>query len=154
MQFRDRGSIVCLVRTSFDAETKTRSVEEVARVLRPELELSDSDRARLTAEELEEFESYRGKEIRSLAIERDYAAHRLPETLELVSGWLSAAPREEALAFCARLQRPFKKLRRQIASLTNTGEAPAKAAKKQLKLAKLRERGDDADSDDGMEGDC
>jgi hypothetical protein len=131
MQITERGNSIKLIRTTYDPKAKAPTSEIVAKVQRPDLELTEAERAKLTPEELEQFEAYCRTAMRTINIEREYAALRLPETLEMVSEWLSAAPREEALAFGSKIQKPLKKLRRKIDSLTNTGDAPlAKPGKK------------------------
>ena len=125
MQIRDRGNSIKLVRTSFDDDGKAVKNEVVATVKRPNLELTDEERAKLTTEELEQFETFHQRAMREVNIERNYAAYRFVETLELVSGWLSNAPREEALALSSKAQKTLKALRRQIEGLKNTGDEPA-----------------------------
>jgi gluconate kinase len=102
--------------------------------------LTDEDRAKFTAEELEEYETFRSGKMRSAVLEREYAAKQLLANVELVSQWLSSAPHDEAVALGAELQKPLKKLRRQIDSLSNTGDEPA---------AKRIKRNDVVQDDDG-----
>jgi hypothetical protein len=140
MQIRERGKTIRLIRTAYDTEAKAPVSEILAKVKLPDMALSDEDRAKFTAEELEEFEAFRSGKARSAILEREYAAKQLLANVELVSEWLSAAPREEAIALGAELQKPLKKLRRQIDSLSNTGDEPA---------AKRIKRNDVVQDDDG-----
>jgi len=125
MQIRERGNTIKLVRTSFDEAGKSVKNEVLATVKRSDLELTEEEREKLTAEELEQFETFHQRAMREVNIERNYAAHRFVETLELVSGWLSNAPREEALALSSKAQKTLKALRRQIEGLKNTDDEPA-----------------------------
>jgi len=125
MQIRERGKTIKLVRTSFDEAGKEAKNEVLATVKRSDLELTEEEREKLTAEELEQFETFHQRTMREVNIERNYAAYRFVETLELVSGWLSNAPREEALALSSKAQKTLKALRRQIEGLKNTGDEPA-----------------------------
>ena len=85
MQIRERGNTIKLVRTSFDDDGKAVKNEVVATVKRSDLELTEEEREKLTAEELEQFETFHQRVMREVDIERNYAAHRFVETLELVS---------------------------------------------------------------------
>lgn len=129
MQIRERGKSVRLIRAAYDQEAKAPVNEMLAKVKLPELELSEADRAKFTPEEIEEFEAFRSGKLRASMLEREYAAKQMLANIELLSGWLSTAPREEALALGSELQKPLKRLRRLIDSLSNTGEAASKSAK-------------------------
>jgi hypothetical protein len=124
MQIRERGNTIKLVRTSFDEAGQSVKNEVLATLKRSDLELTEEEREKLTAEELEQFENFHQRALREVNIERNYAAYRFVETLELVSGWLSNAPREEALALSSKAQKALKALRRKIEGLKNTGDEP------------------------------
>ena len=124
MQIRERGDVVRLIRTTYDEAAKAPKSEVLAKLKRPDLDLTDDERSKLTSEELEQFETFRRGAVRNINIEQSYAAYRLPETLELVTAWLSTVPRQEALDFGLRVQKPLRTLRRQLDSLKNTGDRP------------------------------
>lgn len=142
MQIRERGKTVRLIRTAYDTEAKAPTSEILAKAKLPDLVLSPEDSAKLTEEELAEFEAFKSGKVRSGLLEREYAAKQMLANIDLVSEWLSSAPREEAVALGMELQKPLKKLRRQIDSLSNTGDEPA---------AKRIKRNETVDDDDGDE---
>ena len=132
MQFRARGNLVRLVRSGYDAEAKKPTSEIIAKLVRPDLELSDADRAKLTPEEIEEVEAFRNNASSATNIERDYAVHRLPEVLRLATEWLATAPKDRAATLAADIQKPLKKFRRDLEIArggSEDGEKPAKGPK-------------------------
>lgn len=131
MQIRERGNVVRLVRSVYDEEGKSAKAVVLATVKRPNLELTDEERAKLTADELEQYNAFLGRATQQINIEQAYAAARFVENVELVSGWLSTASPEDALALSSKAKKALRTLRRQFEGLKNTGDEPdSKAAAK------------------------
>lgn len=128
MQIRERGNVVKLVRTAYDEEGKSVKSEVLATVKKPDLELTEEERAKLTADELEQYKAFLGRAMQQVNIEQAYAASRFVENLELVSGWISTAPPEEALALSSKAKKVLRTLRRQFEGLKNPGDEPSSKA--------------------------
>lgn len=105
MHFRNRGASIHLVRTTYNADTKRSKSEVVGRMPRHSLSLGEDVKARLTAEELAEVNTY-VEHTRAVELLRGkLAAHGLMQTvheaIEYAQGLTDEAERDRVSAIFA-----------------------------------------------------
>jgi hypothetical protein len=125
MQIRERGKSVRLIRNAVDKETQLPVTEVLAKLKHPELVITDEDRAKLTPNEIEEFEAFKDERRKTFLMEREIAAKQLLGNIELTIQYMTSAPKDAAVSIGTDLLKPIKKLRRQIETLINTGDEPS-----------------------------
>ncbi len=111
MHFRDRGKIVQVIRTSYDAASEKGKNEIVGRLVKANLKISPALEAKLSAKELKEvldwIEGYGDVE----RLKRELAVRTLPEQLALAEEWFKDQAGEDARVLAATLYRAGTRLR-------------------------------------------
>lgn len=81
MHFRQRGNVIQLVRTAYDAEKKGPKSEVVGRLPKRAKEIPEELRAKLTPQEIGELTTYMEQTREIEELQRKLAAHTLRQTV-------------------------------------------------------------------------
>jgi hypothetical protein len=82
------------------------------------MRIDDGLRASLSEEELEEVQAYVERHGHAVRIDLNHAAAHFTQTMDQVVDWLRVIDADEAEAFAVGIERPFGRLRRQMAKLS------------------------------------
>lgn len=115
MKFTERGSKVLISRSGSD-EAGGAQKESVGILRKPDYDVGEELRSKLTPEELREVEAYVTRARRSSTVDQEYAVVTFVDNLAKVSNWLKSADPEEVKAFHEKVRKPLTKLRRQFAA--------------------------------------
>jgi hypothetical protein len=118
MHFRERGQIVQLIRTKYDAATKKGKNEIVGRLVKAKPEISDELKTALTPEERKEVATWIEGYATIAQLKRELAVRTLPEQLTLAEEWFADQKGNDARFLAASLLPPWTRLR---ASLKKSG---------------------------------
>lgn len=111
MHFRERGQIVQLIRTKYDAAKKKGKNEIVARLNKAKPEISDEIKKTLTPEELKEVAAWVEGYGTVTRLKRELAVRTLPEQLALAKDWFADQKGNDARFLAASLMPAWVRLR-------------------------------------------
>jgi hypothetical protein len=103
MHFRERGQIVQIIRTSYDAASKRGKNEIVGRLAKSNPKVSDELKAALSAEEFTEVTAWIGGRASLDRLKREFAVRNLPEQLALAEAWFADKKGDDARVLAASL---------------------------------------------------
>lgn len=130
MHFRERGKIIQVIRTTYDASKQRGKPDIVARLDKESPKVTDEIRSNCSVEEVQEIESWIAQRGTRDSIKREYAVHTLLEQLSEVTAWFAGrTPAPETQALASELIPALQKLQRQLrkngfvtAAATETGK--------------------------------
>jgi len=111
MHFRERGKIVQIIRTTYDAESKKGKNEIVGRLVKTNLEISPELEAKLGAKERKEVTTWIEGYADTERLKRELAVRTLPEQLALTEEWFKDKKGDDARILAATIYRAWTRLR-------------------------------------------
>lgn len=111
MHFRERGQIVQIIRTKYDATTKKGKNEIVGRMNKADPKLNDQLSTALTPEEKKEVAVWLAGFDRSRKLKRELAVRTLQEQLTLAEEWFVGQKSDDARFLAASLLPAWVRLR-------------------------------------------
>jgi hypothetical protein len=103
MHFRERGHIVQLIRTTYDASSKKGKNEIVGRLVKANIQISKELAAVLKPEERKEVEAWIAGHATVVQLKRELAVRTLPEQLALAEEWFAEKKDDNARVMAAAL---------------------------------------------------
>ena len=103
MHFRDRGNMIQIIRTSYDAESKKGKNQIVGRLVKSNPQISEALEAALTPEERTELTTWLASHETLERLKREVAVRTLPEQLKLARQWFGDKKDDEARVLAAAL---------------------------------------------------
>jgi hypothetical protein len=101
MHFRERGHIVQLIRTTYDAASKKGKNEIVGRLVKANIQVSKELEAALKPEERKELEVWIAGHATVVRLKRELAVRTLPEQLALAEEWFADQKGDDARVMAA-----------------------------------------------------
>jgi len=111
MHFRDRGSVVQIIRTSYDKSSKRGKNEIVGKLAKANPQISDELKAALAPEERKELAAWIAGHASMARLKRELAVRTLGEQLELAKEWFADKKDDESRILAASLVPMWVKLR-------------------------------------------
>jgi hypothetical protein len=111
MHFRERGQMVQLIRTKYDAAKKKGKNEIVGRLIKAKPEISDELKKTLTSEELKEVAAWVEGYGTVARLKRELAVRTLPEQLEVAREWFADQKGNDARFLAGSLVPAWVRLR-------------------------------------------
>ena len=111
MQFRERGQIVQIIRTSRDSRSKKSKNEIVGRLAKSNPRVSETLQAALSAEERKEVDSWLASHASLERLKRELAVRNLPEQMALAEAWFADQQSDDARVLAASLLPAWHHLR-------------------------------------------
>jgi hypothetical protein len=103
MHFRDRGNMIQIIRTSYDAESKKGKNEIVGRLVKSNPQISEALEAALSVEERLELTAWLAGHATLERLKREFAARTLPDQLKLARQWFVDKKDDEARVLAATI---------------------------------------------------
>ena len=103
MHFRERGHVVQLIRTTYDAGSKKGKNEIVGRLARANIKVSEELEAALKPDERKELTAWIEGHATVERLKRELAVRTLPEQLALAKEWFKGQKGDDARALAAAL---------------------------------------------------
>jgi hypothetical protein len=103
MHFRDRGNMIQIIRTSYDAESKKGKNEIVGRLVKSNPQISEALEAALSVEERLELTAWLAGHATLERLKREFAVRTLPDQLKLARQWFVDKKDDEARVLAAAL---------------------------------------------------
>jgi hypothetical protein len=111
MHFRERGQVVQIIRTVYDAETKKGKSQIVGKLLKAKPQLSDELKTALSAEERREVAVWLKGHATVERLKKELAVRTLPEQMTLAGDWFGEQKSEDAQIMAAALVPAWTRLR-------------------------------------------
>jgi hypothetical protein len=111
MQFRERGQIVQIIRTSRDSRSKKSKNEIVGRLAKSNPQVSETLQATLSAEERKEVDRWLASHASLERLKRELAVRNLPEQMALAEAWFADQKDDAARLLAATLIPAWVRLR-------------------------------------------
>lgn len=111
MQFRERGQVVQIIRTSRDARSKKGKNEIVGRLAKSNPQVSETLQAALSTEERKEVDSWLASHATLERLKRELAVRNLPEQMALAEAWFADQKDDAARVLAATLIPAWVRLR-------------------------------------------
>ncbi len=103
MHFRERGNVVQVIRTKYDAGSKKGKNEIVGRLVKANPQISEALEKTLTTEERKELATWLKGHATSERLKRELAVRTLPEQLAFAKDWFKTQKGEDARDLAASL---------------------------------------------------
>jgi len=114
MHFRERGHIVQLIRTTYDASSKKGKNEIVGRLVKANIQVSKELEAALKTEERKELEVWIAGHAAVGRLKRELAVRSLPEQLALAEEWFADKKSDDARVLAGALIPAWVRLRTRL----------------------------------------
>lgn len=114
MHFRERGHVVQIIRTVYDADSKKGKNEIVGRLAKSDPKISAELQAVLTAEERQEAAAWIEGHASIERLKRELAARSLPGQLALAKEWFKDHKADDARILAATLMPAWFELRAEL----------------------------------------
>jgi hypothetical protein len=111
MHFRERGQIIQVIRTVYDAGSKKGKNEIVGRLTKSNPQVSDELKAALTADERKELATWMQGHATIVRLNRELAVRTLAERLALAEEWFADKKDDDARLLAATLVPAWVRLR-------------------------------------------
>jgi hypothetical protein len=111
MHFRDRGRVVQVIRTHYDAASKKGKNEIVGRLQKANPQITEALEAALTKEEKKELTSWLEGHAKVERLKKEVAVRTLPEQLALAQNWFTEHKGDDARQLAAALIPAWTQLR-------------------------------------------
>ncbi len=111
MHFRERGQIVQIIRTKYDAAVKKGKNEIVGRLAKANPKISDELKAVLTPEERKEVAAWIAGYATTERLKHELAVRTLQENMTMAEAWFKGQKSDEARLLAASLVPAWAQLR-------------------------------------------
>jgi hypothetical protein len=111
MHFRDRGKVVQIIRTSYDADSKKSKNEIIGRFVKSNQRISPGLEGKLTAKERKEVAAWIEGYTDIERLKRDLAVRTLPEQLAIAEEWFKDQKGDDARNLAATLLKAWTHVR-------------------------------------------
>jgi hypothetical protein len=111
MHFRERGKIVQIIRTSYDAESKKGKNEIVGRLVKNNLKVPSQVDSALTDKERKEVKAWIEGYGNTERLKKELAVRTLAEQMAVAEEWFKDQKGEDARVLSATLYRSWVQLR-------------------------------------------